>query len=70
MTFAQRATSNAPMRRTATKTDRGPRLYKTGPTASVEYLNSEEIDTERLEAKTDVDTICNSQTEALRSPDL
>jgi Domain of unknown function (DUF4124) len=40
----------------------GRRLYKTGPNGEREYLNSEEIDKERLEAKTDVDTICNSTT--------
>jgi hypothetical protein len=40
----------------------GRRLYKTGPNGEREYLNSEEIDKERLEAKTDVDTICSSTT--------
>jgi hypothetical protein len=40
----------------------GRRLYKTGPNGEREYLNSEEIDKERLEAKTDIDTICNSTT--------
>jgi hypothetical protein len=40
----------------------GRRLYKTGPDGQREYLTSEEIDKERLEAKTDVDTICNSTT--------
>jgi hypothetical protein len=40
----------------------GRRLYKTGPNGEREYLTSEEIDKERLDAKTDVDTICNSTT--------
>jgi hypothetical protein len=40
----------------------GRRLYKTGPNGEREYLNSEEIDKERLDAKTDLDTICNSTT--------
>jgi len=40
----------------------GRRLYKTGPDGERQYLTSEEIDKERLEAKTDVDTVCNSTT--------
>jgi hypothetical protein len=40
----------------------GRRLYKTGPNGERQYLTSEEIDKERLEAKTDVDSICNSPT--------
>jgi Domain of unknown function (DUF4124) len=40
----------------------GRRIYKTGPNGEREYLNSEEIDKQRLEAKSDVDTICNSTT--------
>jgi hypothetical protein len=40
----------------------GRRLYKTGPNGEREYLNSEEIDKERLDAKTDLDSICNSTT--------
>ena len=40
----------------------GRRLYKTGPDGQRQYLTSDEIDKERLEAKTDVDTICNSTT--------
>jgi len=40
----------------------GRRLYKTGPDGERQYLTSEEIDKERLDAKTDVDTICNSTT--------
>ena len=40
----------------------GRRLYKTGANGEREYLTSEEIDKERLDAKNDVDTICNSST--------
>ena len=40
----------------------GRRLYKTGANGEREYLTSAEIDKERLEAKTEVDTICNSTT--------
>jgi hypothetical protein len=40
----------------------GRRLYKTGPDGERQFMNSEEIDTERLNAKRDVDTICNSAT--------
>ena len=40
----------------------GRRLYKTGPDGQRQYLTSDEIDKERLEAKTEVDTICNSTT--------
>ncbi len=40
----------------------GRRLYKTGPNGEREYMTSEEIDKERLDAKNDVDAICNSQT--------
>jgi hypothetical protein len=39
----------------------GRRLYKTGANGEREYLTSEEIDSERLNAKRDVDAICNSQ---------
>jgi Domain of unknown function (DUF4124) len=38
------------------------RLYKTGPNGEREYLTSEEIDKERIDAKNDVDAICNSAT--------
>jgi len=38
----------------------GRRLYKTGPDGERQYLTAEEIDTQRLDAKRDVDTICNS----------
>ena len=40
----------------------GRRLYKTGPNGERQFMNSEEIDTERLNAKQDVDNICNSTT--------
>jgi hypothetical protein len=40
----------------------GRRLYKTGSDGQRQYLSSEEIDSERLNAKRDVDTICNSST--------
>ena len=38
----------------------GRRLYKTGPDGERQFMTSEEIDTERLNAKRDVDNICNS----------
>jgi hypothetical protein len=38
----------------------GRRLYKIGADGERQYLTSEEIDTQRLEAKRDLDTICNS----------
>jgi hypothetical protein len=40
----------------------GRRLYKTGPDGERQFMTSEEIDTERLNAKRDVDNICNSTT--------
>ena len=40
----------------------GRRLYKAGANGEREYLTSEEIDSERLNAKRDIDTICNSST--------
>jgi hypothetical protein len=40
----------------------GRKLYKTGPDGARQYLTSDEIDAERLGAKHDVDTICNSPT--------
>ena len=40
----------------------GRRLYKTGPEGERQFMTSEEIDTERLNAKRDVDNICNSTT--------
>ena len=40
----------------------GRRIYKSGPEGERQYMTSEEIDTERLNAKRDVDTICNSTT--------
>jgi len=40
----------------------GRKLYKTGPDGERQYMTSEQIDTERLNAKRDIDTICNSAT--------
>jgi len=40
----------------------GRRLFKTGNDGERQYLTSEEIDTQRMDAKRDVDTICNSPT--------
>jgi hypothetical protein len=38
----------------------GRRLYKTGANGERQYLTSEEIDAERVNAKRDLDAICNS----------
>jgi Domain of unknown function (DUF4124) len=40
----------------------GRRLYKTAADGGRQYMTSEEIDTERLNAKRDIDNICNSST--------
>jgi Domain of unknown function (DUF4124) len=40
----------------------GRRLYKTGPDGQRQYLTSEEIDSERLNAKRDVDDTCGGST--------
>ena len=40
----------------------GRRLYKSGADGERQYMNSEEIDSARLSAKHDVDSICNSDT--------
>jgi hypothetical protein len=40
----------------------GRRMYKTGPDGERQFMTSEEIDTERLNAKRDIDNICNSST--------
>jgi hypothetical protein len=40
----------------------GRRLYKTGDNGERQYLTSEEIDSERMNAKREVDEICNSAT--------
>jgi hypothetical protein len=40
----------------------GRRLYKTGDNGERQYLTSEEVDAERLNAKRDIDAICNSAT--------
>jgi hypothetical protein len=40
----------------------GRRIYRTGPNGEREYMTSQELDTERVNAKRDIDTICNSPT--------
>jgi hypothetical protein len=40
----------------------GRRLFKPGADGERQYLTSEEIDSERLNAKREVDAICNSST--------
>jgi hypothetical protein len=40
----------------------GRKLYKAGADGERQYLTSEEIDSERLSAKRDIDSICNSPT--------
>jgi hypothetical protein len=40
----------------------GRRLYKTGENGERQYLTSDEIDSERVNAKRDADEICNSAT--------
>ena len=40
----------------------GRRLYKPGPAGERQFMTSQEIDTERLNAKRDIDNICNSAT--------
>ncbi|MDB6086884.1 MAG: hypothetical protein JWN43_4765 [Gammaproteobacteria bacterium] len=40
----------------------GRKLYKTGADGERQYLTSEEIDSERVNAKRDLDGICNSPT--------
>jgi hypothetical protein len=40
----------------------GRKLYKTGADGERQYLTSEEIDSERINAKRDLDAICNSST--------
>ena len=40
----------------------GRKLYKAGADGERQYLSSEEIDAERVNAKRDVDSICNSTT--------
>ena len=40
----------------------GRRLYKAGANGERQYLTSEEIDSERLSAKHDLDEVCNSST--------
>jgi hypothetical protein len=38
----------------------GRKIYKTGPDGERQYLSSEEIDSERVNAKREIDTVCNS----------
>ncbi len=38
----------------------GRHIYRTGPDGERQFMTSEEIDTERLNAKREIDTICNS----------
>jgi uncharacterized protein DUF4124 len=40
----------------------GRRIYKTGPDGERQFMTSQEIDTERLNAKREIDNICNSTT--------
>jgi hypothetical protein len=40
----------------------GRHIYKTGPDGERQFMTSEEIDTERMNAKRDIDSICNSTT--------
>ncbi len=40
----------------------GRHLYKPGDNGERQYLTSEEIDSERVNAKRDIDAICNSAT--------
>jgi hypothetical protein len=40
----------------------GRHLYKSGDNGERQYLTSEEIDSERVNAKRDIDAICNSST--------
>jgi hypothetical protein len=40
----------------------GRRIYKTGPDGERQYLTSEEIDTQRADAKREIDATCNSTT--------
>jgi hypothetical protein len=40
----------------------GRRMYKVGADGERQYMSSEEIDTERLNAKREIDNICNSTT--------
>ena len=40
----------------------GRHIYKTGADGERQFMTSEEIDTERMNAKRDIDSICNSAT--------
>jgi hypothetical protein len=39
----------------------GRRLYKEGANGERQYLTAEEIDTQRLDAKREIDAVCNGQ---------
>ncbi len=45
-----------------TKLIEGRRLFKTGADGERQYLTSEEIDSERVNAKREIDAVCNSPT--------
>jgi Domain of unknown function (DUF4124) len=40
----------------------GRHIYKAGPDGERQFMTSEEIDTERLNAKREIDNVCNSPT--------
>jgi hypothetical protein len=40
----------------------GRHIYKTGPDGERQYLTADEIDAQRVSAKQDIDTACNSPT--------
>jgi hypothetical protein len=40
----------------------GRRIYKTGPDGERQYLTSDQVDSERMQAKRDIDATCNSPT--------
>lgn len=40
----------------------GRKIYKTGADGERQYLTSDEIDSERINAKREIDTVCNSTT--------
>jgi hypothetical protein len=40
----------------------GRRLFKTGPDGERQYLTADQIDSERINAKREIDTTCNSPT--------
>ena len=59
-TSRRRVRSNAPMHRTATRSSsRAGTSTRLVPNGERQYLTSEEIDTERVNAKREVDAVCN-----------